>query len=288
MKEQFSTPAIMGIVNVTPDSFSDGGQFQNVQEAVDHGLRLVEEGADILDIGGESTRPGAKEVSSNQEIERILPVIEGLKERLDIPLSIDTRKPQVAKIALKAGASIWNNVSALTFSPESLLLAADCDCKIILMHAQGTPEHMQENPYYDDVVEEVFLFLQNRIHACHHAGIDPARLIIDPGIGFGKMLNHNLSLLKNLRRFVDLGYPVLLGASRKRFIEEIAPDTSSGPLTRGGTNVDRLGGSIAAALIGAINGVSIVRVHDVRQTRQALLTVQAIDRGSDGAVVLKN
>lgn len=258
---------IMGIVNVTPDSFSDGGRFDNARAAVEHGLKLVEEGAAILDIGGESTRPGAEPVNEAKELARVMPVIEGLAGQTDAVLSIDTRKPVIAKAAIAAGASIWNDVSGLTYAKESVSTAAALDCKIILMHAQGDPRFMQDNPNYTDVVAEVMAWLSARLEVCAAAGIDRSRLIADPGIGFGKSLDHNLALLAGLEQFKKLGVPLLLGASRKRFIAT---------LDREGPADKRIGGSLAAALTGYRQGVSIFRVHDVAQTRQALNIAHAI------------
>ncbi len=260
-------PHIMGIVNVTPDSFSDGGRFDGPQAAIDHGLQLVEDGADSLDIGGESTRPGAEAVSTEEELRRVMPVIEGLASKTQAALSIDTRKPEVARAAAAAGAVIWNDVSALTFDDASVATAAALDCDIVLMHAQGAPHTMQQDPSYTDVVHEVIGFLAARIELCAAAGIDRARLIVDPGIGFGKSADHNLALIANLEKFQRLGCPVLLGASRKRFISA---------LDRQGPADQRLGGSLAAVLAGFARGVRIFRVHDVAETRQALKIAQAI------------
>lgn len=267
-------PLIMGVVNVTPDSFSDGGAFLNPAHAVDHALMLVEQGAAILDIGGESTRPGADLVPAEEELARVLPVIKALAAQTAASISIDTRKPSVARAAIDAGASIWNDVSALAFAEESLAVAADLSCKIVLMHAQGDPKTMQLNPCYFDVVEEVLSDLNSRIAICERAGIDRARLIADPGIGFGKTLDHNLSLLANLGRFASLKVPILVGASRKRFIAAI--DRQSPPPAR-------LGGSIAAAIAGAAGGATILRVHDVAATRQALAVHAAIDSAGSRA-----
>ena len=254
-------PSIMGVVNATPDSFSDGGRFLDVDAGVAHALKLAEDGADILDIGGESTRPGAKPVSLEEERARIMPIIEKLVVETNAVISVDTRKPELASDAVKAGAAIWNDVSALTFAGDSLDVAADLSCDIVLMHAQGDPRTMQDDPSYDDVVEEVYAFLAARIDACVKAGVDESRLIVDPGIGFGKTLANNLSLLANLGRFRDLGCPVLLGASRKRFIAA---------LDRNAPVDQRLGGSLAAVLEGFRQGANIFRVHDVVETRQAL------------------
>ena len=260
-------PVLMGIVNVTPDSFSDGGQCSGVDAAVGHGLRLVEEGAHILDIGGESTRPGAEEVSVQEELDRTLPVIEGLLTRTDARLSIDTRKPEVAKGAVAAGAHIWNDVSALTFADDSLKTAAALGVPLVLMHAQGRPDTMQQAPSYDDVVAEVVAFLKARVAACVAAGISPKDIVLDPGIGFGKTLEHNLALFRGLERLVSLGHPVLMGASRKSFIGLIDRDEAADT---------RIGGSLAAALEAARAGATWFRVHDVAATRQALAVAGAI------------
>jgi len=257
----------MGVVNTTPDSFSDGGRYLDPDAAIHHGLRLADEGAGILDIGGESTRPGAKPVSVEDELARVMPVIDGLAAKTEAALSIDTRKPEVARDAIAAGAKIWNDVSALTYAGDSLETAADLSCDIVLMHAQGDPRTMQDHPYYDDVVEEVYAFLTARMEACVKAGVAEQQLIVDPGIGFGKTLAHNLTLLANLERFQDLGRPVLLGASRKRFIAA---------LDRDGPADERLGGSLAAVLAGWRAGASIFRVHDVAATRQGFNVADAI------------
>ncbi len=263
---------LMGIVNVTPDSFSDGGRFYDADTAIEHGLRLVGDGADILDIGGESTRPGAVTIPADQEIERILPVVEGLMRRTKVTISIDTRKPAVATAAINAGATIWNDVSALTWSRDSLEVAAELNCALVLMHAQGDPKTMQDDPQYDDVVTDVYQFLADRMEACATAGIEKAKIIVDPGIGFGKTLEHNLALMANLDRFNALGCPVLFGASRKRFI---------GALDRDGPADQRLGGSLAAAIEGYRRGAAILRVHDVRETRQALCVRDGIEKAME-------
>jgi dihydropteroate synthase len=255
----------MGIVNVTPDSFSDGGRYDSAQAAIAHGLKLIADGADLLDIGGESTRPGAAAVGEAEEIARVLPVIEGLRPRTVAPLSIDTMKPAVARAAMAAGATIWNDVAALS-APGAVDTAADLGCEVVLMHMKGEPRTMQDDPRYDDVVGEVETFLLARAEAAVAAGVARGRIWLDPGIGFGKTTAHNLALLAALPRLAASGYPVLLGASRKRFIASLDPL---------GKNADaRLGGSLAAALAGAAAGVAAVRVHDVRQTVQALI-VQA-------------
>lgn len=272
-------PLLMGVVNATPDSFSDGGLFADPARAIDRGVRLAEEGAAIIDVGGESTRPGADEVPAETELARVLPVVKGLAGRVAAAISIDTRKPEVARAAFAAGASIWNDVSGLTFSGDSLHAAAALEGRIVLMHAKGPPKTMQEAPRYDDVVAEVEDFLRARMAAAAAAGIDRRRLILDPGIGFGKSLAHNLALLAALPRLARLGPPILVGVSRKRFIaalEEEAGAPAAAPSAR-------LGGSIAAGLAAAAAGAAILRVHDVAATRQALLVGAAIARAGAGA-----
>ncbi len=260
---------LMGIVNVTPDSFSDGGKFLSADNAIMHGLRLIEEGAGILDIGGESTRPGSEILSPEDEIVRVRPVIEGLRGR-GARLSIDTRNASTMQMALDLGVDIVNDISALTHDIESFGVLAPAQCDVILMHMQGTPQTMQAAPYYEDVVGEVYRYLSNRIDVCIGAGIDQHRIMIDPGIGFGKTLAHNLSLLNNLDKFASLSVRMVLGTSRKRFIEALSP--GSGP-------EQRLGGSIASVLTAYQQGVRIFRVHDVRETDQALSTMAAISHG---------
>lgn len=258
-------PQIVGIVNVTPDSFSDGGSYFKVEDAARHGFQLVEEGADILDVGGESTRPGADPVSVQEEIDRVCPVIEKLKDA-GVPISIDTRHAKTMEMALHSGAVIVNDISALIHDENSVVAAKKAE-KICIMHMQNTPQTMQQNPQYDDVVETVFEFLEERISFCEKNGIARAKLMVDPGIGFGKTLDHNLVLLKNLSRFHDLGVPLFLGVSRKSFIGAL----------NGDVGVDqRLPGSIAAALWCAQQGAHYLRVHDVAATKQALCVYQAI------------
>jgi len=262
---------VMGVVNVTPDSFSDGGRYLDAAAALAHGLRLIEEGADILDVGGESTRPGAEPVGEAQEIERTAPLIEALRARSMVPISIDTLKPAVARAAMAAGATIWNDVTALQGAPESLATAAGLGCEVVLMHMQGEPRTMQAAPSYGDVTAEVCAALSARAQAAMAAGVARERIWLDPGIGFGKhMLRHNLPLLAHLDQVVALGFPVLLGVSRKSFIGALDPGAKAG--------TDRLGGSLAAALKGVAAGVAALRVHDVRETVQALKVWAAIDR----------
>lgn len=265
-------PRIMGIVNVTPDSFSDGGKLEDAQAAVAHALRLAEEGADILDIGGESTRPGAEPVALAEELARVIPVIEGLRPRTEALISIDTRKGEVMRQAAAAGADILNDVSALTHDETALDIAAETGLPVILMHAQGDPKTMNDNPQYGDVVLDVFDFLQQRIEACKAAGIAKAKLVVDPGIGFGKHLHHNVAVMANLGLYHALGVPVLLGASRKKLIDHISDVPNP---------ADRVPGSLAAVLAAVAQGVQIVRVHDVAATRQALSVWEASMHGSD-------
>lgn len=260
----------MGIVNVTPDSFSDGGRLASAGAAVAHGLRLVEQGADILDIGGESTRPGAEPVGEAEELARVLPVIEGLRAGWDGPISIDTMKPAVARAAAAAGAAIWNDVTALGFAPESLAAAADLGCEVVLMHMQGEPRTMQDAPRYDDVAAEVADWLAARAEAAMAAGVARDRIWLDPGLGFGKTAADNLTLTARLDRLTATGFPVLYGASRKRTIQAVDP-TATDP-------ADRLGGSLALALEAARRGASVLRVHDVRETVQALALQAAVLR----------
>jgi dihydropteroate synthase len=264
-------PRIMGIVNVTPDSFSDGGRHASPQAAIEHAFRLEEEGADILDIGGESTRPGAGPVSLRDELDRVIPVIEGLAGKTKARLSIDTRKAAVMRAATAAGADIVNDVAALMYEPECLAAARDSGATIVLMHAQGDPRTMQDAPVYDDVLLDVFDFLEARVAACLAAGIAKAKLVVDPGIGFGKTLAHNLQLLAGLSLFHGMGVPVLVGASRKRFI---------GSLTGVNEAEARVAGSLGAALAAVAQGAQIVRVHDVKATREALDVWMAASGGT--------
>ncbi|WP_296598460.1 dihydropteroate synthase [Phenylobacterium sp.] len=258
----------MGIVNATPDSFSDGGRFLAPQAALAHARKLIADGADILDVGAESTRPGADPVPAEVEIGRLVPLIAALRAESAIPISVDTMKPEVARAAVAAGATMWNDVAALRFAPDALATAAELGCDVVLMHMQGEPRTMQAEPHYVDVVAEVCAFLAERAEASLAAGVARERIWLDPGIGFGKhMTRHNLPLLAHLDRVVALGFPVLLGASRKAFI---------GALDGKAKADERLGGSIAAALAGASAGVAAVRVHDVRETVQALAVQAAI------------
>jgi dihydropteroate synthase len=263
----------MGVVNVTPDSFSDGGRFFDHDAALRQARRLIMEGADILDIGGESTRPGAEPVSADEEAARVAPLIQALRAESDVAISIDTMKPSVAREAVGAGATIWNDITALNWAPDSLQVAASLGCTVVLMHMQGEPRTMQVQPRYEDVVGEVSAFLVERAEASVRAGVSKDRIWLDPGIGFGKTLQHNLSLLHSLRSLAGLGYPLLMGVSRKGFIKGIDPAATHAE--------DRLGGSLAAALWSAAQGASVVRVHDVAQTVQALKVWAAIADGAE-------
>ncbi len=258
-------PHVMGIVNVTPDSFSDGGQFESVERAVEHALQLVEEGADILDIGGESTRPGATPVSLEEELRRVVPVIEKLSGIAGVPLSIDTYKPEVMRAALAAGADIVNDIRALQ-EEGAVEIVGNTRAGVCLMHMQGMPLTMQADPQYDDVVAEVRAFLKDRLAVTTAAGIDPERVVLDPGFGFGKRSVHNIALLQNLQTLGDLGRPLLVGLSRKSVLGQLA----------GGDPHGRLHASIAASVISAMKGARILRVHDVKATVDALKVVTAI------------
>lgn len=260
----------MGILNVTPDSFYDGGAHTALEAALAHGRTLLTEGADVIDVGGESSRPGAQPVSVDEECARVVPVVAGLRRETDRPISIDTTKAAVAAAALAAGADIVNDISAGRFDPAIFDRAAERDAGFVLMHMQGTPETMQAAPHYDDVVGEVVAFLRERAAAAVAAGIPPERIWLDPGIGFGKRREHNLALLAHLGRLVAIGYPVLVGASRKRFLAADDHDTPD----------DRLAASLAAASLAAANGAAIVRVHDVAATRRALALTDAVTRAA--------
>ena len=256
-----SAPRLMGILNVTPDSFSDGGQFNAPQAALERALAMQAEGAEIIDIGGESTRPGAAEVAADAEIARTAPVIGAIRAQSAVPISIDTRKSDVGLAALSAGATMINDVAAFTFDPMLADVAAKAGVPVCVMHAQGTPETMQDDPNYDDVLLDVYDFLLARIDAAVGAGIQRDQIVVDPGIGFGKTVAHNLTLLRGIAMFHSLGCPILLGASRKRFISTIGG---------GETANDRISGSVAVALFAARRGVQILRVHDIFATKQAL------------------
>jgi len=257
---------VMGILNVTPDSFSDGGRFDRVETAVAQARRMADEGADILDIGGESTRPGAASVDAAAEIIRVVPVIEAIRAESALPISIDTMKAEVMRAAVTAGATMINDVNALR-APDALQAAAVLDVPVCLMHMQGEPRTMQRAPHYEDVVKELLAFFRERIERCVEAGIERDRLIIDPGFGFGKTLDHNLRLLAELARFGELGLPLLAGISRKSML---------GTLTGRARPDQRVAASVAAAVLAAERGARIVRVHDVAETVDAMRVLQAL------------
>jgi len=265
-------PRIAGIVNVTPDSFSDGGKFLDTDKAIEHALALVDEGADLIDIGGESTRPGAEAVDAETEIARVVPVIEGIAKKSQVPISIDTSKPEVMRAAIGAGAGLINDVRALR-EDGALDAAAALGVPVVLMHMQGDPRTMQDDPQYDDVVGEIHRFLTERLFACQMAGIDKKKILVDPGFGFGKTLEHNLALLRALKRFSEIA-PVVAGLSRKGMI---------GTLTGHPEHADRAAGSTAAALIAVQNGAAIVRVHDVAITRDVLAVWRGVAEGATAA-----
>lgn len=262
-------PLIMGILNITPDSFSDGGRFDRPGAAVRHGRRMIDEGADIIDIGGESTRPGSARVSEKAQIGRVLPVIEKLRaiKPEQVAISIDTRRSGVAEAALDAGANIVNDVSGGNDDPGIIALCAERACGYIINHMRGAPETMQHKPEYADVVGEIRRFLEERAEDCLKAGMRPHNIVIDPGIGFGKTRAHNLALLKHLRAFVEAGYAVLLGASRKRFM---------GGICKTDTPAELVGATAATTALGVAAGVRIFRAHDVRENRQAADVAWAI------------
>lgn len=262
-------PLLMGIVNVTPDSFSDGGLWLDSQQALEHALQLEADGADILDIGGESTRPGSQAVTLDDELRRVIPVIERLRSRTKRLISVDTKKAEVARQALAVGADIINDISALTADPQMLDVCAESICGVMIMHMQGTPETMQLDPQYSEVVSDVRDMLAGRLNDLQAAGIDARRVVIDPGIGFGKTAQHNVDLLANIAALKSLERPVLIGHSRKRFLSKIL----------GRPVEERLAGTLGVALAVAELGADIIRVHDVKETRDALLGWHVIRSG---------
>jgi len=260
---------IMGILNVTPDSFSDGGQFFDTQRAIEHGLAMARDGADIIDIGGESTRPYSEAVSTGEEMDRVIPVIQALAREIKIPISIDTLKAEVAQEALRLGASMINDVSALRRDSELISVAAKAGVPVILMHMKGTPEDMQRDPNYEDLIPEIYGFLEEAINRAVHGGIQKERVIVDPGIGFGKTFDHNLQIIRELGRFLPLGQPILLGSSRKAFIGHILKNKAH----------ERDVGSMATIAAGILNGAHIVRVHNIRMAVETATIIDAIKRG---------
>jgi dihydropteroate synthase len=262
---EFPRPTmVMGIVNVTPDSFSDGGKFMEVDVAVTRAIELAEQGAEILDVGGESTRPRATPVAEIEELRRVIPVIEALAKRVNVPISIDTMKPAVARAAVKAGASIINDIAANRADDEMGRLVAETGAGYVVMHMQGTPQTMQENPTYKNVAAEVETFFSERLNFLGHCGVNAEQVVLDIGIGFGKRIADNLELLARVRRFAKFGRPMLIGASRKSFVEKVSGDEG------------RLAGSLACACWAAANGVQIIRAHDVKETRLALRMTDAL------------
>lgn len=260
---------IMGVLNVTPDSFSDGGKFLSIDKAVSHALKMVEEGADIIDIGGESTRPGSQPVSLEEETQRVIPVIEALAKKIQIPISIDTYKSQIALKAMEAGAEMINDISGLRFDSAMVKLASKYNVPVIIMHIKGTPQNMQESPYYENVIKEIKDYFEERINFADSFGIKEENIILDPGIGFGKRFEDNLSILKNLKEFKKLEKPLLVGLSRKSFIGKILDLPVE----------ERLEGSLGALAYSIVQGANIARVHDVKESVQVAKVVDAILRG---------
>ncbi len=271
LQRDFSRPLIMGILNLTPDSFSDGGRYETVKEAINHGLAMTRQGADIIDVGGESTRPGSTRVNAEQQKGRVLETIRSLRAELprDVAISTDTSLAKVAEAALEAGADIINDISAGRDDPRIFALAAERATPIVLMHMQGAPENMQDDPRYEDVVAEVAIFFEERAQAAERAGVSRANVILDPGIGFGKTREHNLSLIAHLNSFTRLGHPILLGASRKRFMGSICNIEASAELVPA---------TCATTALGVMAGVKIFRVHDVAANRQAADVAWAIKK----------
>jgi len=265
-------PCVMGVLNVTPDSFSDGGLFVHPEAAVRQGVAMADEGAAIVDIGGESTRPGSDPVSVEQETGRVVPIVEALRGKVAARISVDTSKAEVARRALAAGASIVNDVTALRADPEMAGVVADAGCPVCLMHMLRAPKTMQDDPLYDDVVDEVLRFMEERLAFAVSEGIAEEQVLLDPGIGFGKTLEHNLLLLRRLDRFVALGRPVVLGTSRKRFLGAILDTEPQG----------RLFGTVATTVMGALAGAAVFRVHDVKPNVEALRVTEAVRRAGDG------
>jgi dihydropteroate synthase len=260
----------MGILNVTPDSFSDGGRYLEIDKAVEHALQMAREGADIIDVGGESTRPYSEKISAGEEQDRVIPVIEALSKELTIPISIDTYKGEVAQASLEAGASIINDISALRFDPQMGSIAAQAGVPLILMHMKGTPQDMQENPVYDDVISDILSFLENAIRRAKKAGIREDLIIVDPGIGFGKTFDNNIDIIRALSHFASLKRPILLGTSNKAFIGHI--------LDREAHQRDT--GTMATIAVGVLNGAHMVRVHNVRKAVETVKVIDAI-KGPD-------
>jgi len=255
---------VMGILNVTPDSFSDGGRYLNIEQAIEHGQKLVEDGADFIDVGGESTRPGSESVSIEEEVRRVIPVIESLAKKTSVPISIDTCKSDVAEAALQVGANIVNDISAMTFDKKMALVVAKHQASVVLMHIKGTPKNMQMNPNYNNVTEDVKQFLREQLEEATKAGI--TQIMIDPGIGFGKKFEHNIQLLKELKTFTSLGYPLLVGVSKKSFLSAILNLPPN----------ERVEGTAAAVTASILNGANIIRVHDVKEMKRVAMVSDAL------------
>ena len=260
---------VMGVLNVTPDSFSDGGLYFQKEAAIEHGLRLAQDGADIIDVGGESTRPFSEEVSLQEELDRVVPVVEALSRAVKVPISIDTCKAEVARQALKAGASIINDISALRFDPDIIPVAAEASVPVILMHMQGTPGDMQKNPFYQNLIPEILNFLKQAVDRAVSGGIKEDMIIVDPGIGFGKTVDHNLEILKGLGQFCVLGRPILLGTSNKSFIGHLLNKEPH----------ERDTGTMATIAAGVLSGADIVRVHNVKKAVETVRIIDAIKTG---------
>ena len=266
IREENSATLIMGILNVTPDSFSDGGMYYNATQAIEFALQMEEEGADIIDVGGESTRPGAKTVELQKECDRILPVIEGIRTKSDILISIDTYKSEVARQSIATGAGMVNDISGMTFDPNMVDVIKDSGLPVVIMHIKGTPENMQKNPYYEDLMQELTEYFEERKKFARAKGILDQQIILDPGIGFGKRLQDNFQLLRELKKIVDIGFPVLIGPSKKSFIGL----TLDLPIDQ------RLEGTAAAVTTGILKGARIVRVHDVKEMKRVALITDSI------------
>jgi len=259
---------VMGVLNVTPDSFSDGGNYISMDKTLYQVRKMISQGADIIDVGGESSRPGAQPVDTNLEIDRVVPVIKAIRKESEIPISIDTYKSETAQAALDAGANLINDISALRFSEKMIDIAVKNMVPVVIMHMKGTPRNMQNNPMYDNVVEEILSFFDERIRYCESYGLSRSKIIIDPGIGFGKRLEDNITIISELDKFKKFGCPVLIGTSRKSFIDMIYP--------RDKTAENRIGGSVASMVLAILKGANIVRVHDVEETVEAIKVVNAI------------
>ncbi len=273
-----STPLVMGVLNVTPDSFSDGGAYVTIEQAVNHAREMQAQGADLIDIGAESSRPGSQPIEQSEELRRLIPVVEAVYQAVSLPISVDTTKAAVARAAIQAGAVIVNDISALQADPSMAALVAETGVAVVLMHMQGTPQTMQKSPRYENVVEEVALFLQQRAQEAIARGIRPSQIILDPGFGFGKLQEHNLHLLAEFEAFTKLGYPVLAGVSRKQFI---------GNLTRQPVH-ERGYGTAGAIAVAVLKGAKIIRVHDVRAMKDTAAVVSAISRHARSSVEVSN